>query len=126
MAGGNAVKIGIIVAALGVAVVVFVMTGKEPESRRPPGASETRDCLCTQCGHRWEMAEAEWHAAIQAAPAAPPPPEGPRTRNSPRPIKMVQCPQCNEFAGVLAAKCPDSDTWYPIRNPDGTRGSCPD
>jgi len=128
MAGGNAVKIGIIVVALGVAVFFFVRGDKELKPELADGATGIRNCLCTQCEHQWDVMEAEWKALMQAAPEPPPPPttDGIKSRRSPQPIKMVQCPQCSEFAAVLAEKCPDSDTWYPVRNPDGTRGRCPD
>ncbi len=127
MAGGNAFKIGIIVIGLGFAAFMFMRSGEEPESQLAAGATGMRECVCTGCGHHWQCPDAEYQAALQEAPEPPPPSsDAPRTRKSPVPIKLVKCPECNEFAATLGSKCKDSDTWYPARNPDGTRGSCPD
>lgn len=128
MAGGNATKIGIIVVALALAVGIFVYTQKPQQAQHVVEVTQ-RDLVCTKCNVHFTMPVKEFDEAAKTAPTmegGDAPPEGGRTRRTPVKPPLLKCPQCSEVGAVLAVKCPNSDTWYPKVEPDGTLGHCPD
>ncbi len=129
MAGGNGVKIGIVVVALAAAVVVFALTRK-PQDAQYIGDANQRDLICTKCDHHFTMPVKDWEKAVKTAPREPSdePEEGgaPRARRGASKPALIKCAKCNEAAAVPAAKCEHSDSWYPRIKPDGTPGTCPD
>jgi hypothetical protein len=128
MAGGNATKIGIVVVALALSVGIFVFTRK-PQEAQYVGKESQKDLVCTKCSEHFTMAIKEWEEAVKVAPRAQgdaSADQGPRVRRIPAKPGLIKCPKCNEAAAVPAAKCEQSDKWYPKVNPDGTPGKCPD
>ena len=128
MPGGNAVKIAIVVVGIGIAITVFALTRKAPEPERK---AEVKDLVCTKCQAHIQMPIPEFDKAISEAPmrenpAAGSESGGPRARSAVNLPRFLKCPKCSEDALLAAAKCPNSDTWYPVVNADGTRGKCPE
>jgi hypothetical protein len=127
MPGGNAVKIAIIVVALGVALVLLARSRRDVKPK-DEGQLAQRDLVCTKCQNHFQMPTADYQAAMKAAPK-PTPMEGEggaRVRGRGVKPVMLKCPKCGADAAVLGAKCQNSDNWYPMVKPDGTPGSCPD
>ncbi|HVP09847.1 MAG TPA: hypothetical protein VMV94_01520 [Phycisphaerae bacterium] len=126
MPGGNGVKIAIVIVALGIAVTVFAVTSRREEVKIDEGAM--KDLICTKCNAHIQMKLIDFDKAMKAAPKRDNPDagSGPRTRRVAELPKLIKCPKCGEDAVTLAAKCPNSDKWYPLKNPDGSNGKCPD
>jgi hypothetical protein len=128
MPGGNAVKIAIVVVGIGIAVTVFALTRKQPTLERI-NQKQNKDLVCVKCKAHIEMPIEEFEKAITAAPArenTAGADSGPRARSSVNLPKLLKCPKCNEDGLLAAAKCPKSDTWYPVVDADGKKGKCPD
>jgi hypothetical protein len=126
MPGGNAVKIGIVVVALTVAVVVFAVSSKK-ESAKSYETKTMKDLVCTKCNAHFEMPIADYEKAYAAAPKRENVAPGvARARHMAELPRLLKCAKCGEETALPAAKCQNSDTWYPIKNPDGTTGKCPD
>jgi len=129
MAGGNGLKIGIVVVAVALAVGIFVWT-RDPQGTQYVGKENQKDLICAKCNHHFTMGIKEWEQAVKTAPREPSeaPAEGsaPRARRGASKPALLTCPKCNEAAVVPAVKCENSDTWYPKVKPDGTAGKCPD
>jgi hypothetical protein len=128
MPGGNAVKIAIVVVGIGIAVTVFALTRKQPTAEFV-GDKKIKDLVCTKCLAHVEMPLADFDKAIKEAPVrenTAASEGGPRPRSTAVLPRLLKCPKCGEDTMLPAAKCPKSDTWYPVVNADGTRGKCPD
>jgi hypothetical protein len=128
MLGGNAVKIAIVVVLLGAAIVITILFNKEgPQSKLADGATQKtyKDMVCVESLKHFQMPNEVWKAAVDVAPPLENTGKA-RTRRSLRRPKMIECEECDGGIAVEAAKCPNSDTWYPILNEDGSSGRCPD
>lgn len=131
MAGGNAVKIGIIVVAIAIVVAVVVISGKKegPQFVDGKGPATHKDLVCLDTMKHFQMPIADYNAKAEEAKANQPKeqkPTKPQARGRYAPPVLISCDECEGGYATLAEKCPDSDTWYPIRNTDGSKGRCPD
>ncbi len=130
MAGGNAVKIGIIVVALAVVIAVVVASRKKdgPQFVEGKGPATHKDLVCMDTMKHFQMPIADYDAKAAEAKANQPQEQqsGPRPRGRYARPTLIPCDECDGGYATLAEKCPNSDTWYPIRNADGSKGRCPD
>jgi hypothetical protein len=128
MASGKAIKLGIIVAGFATAGILFATSGgEESEPAVPPDADEL-DLICTACGHHFTLAAAALDEQVARTPQ-PVPSSGEgegRFRFSGRRPKVVPCPECSENAAVLATLCPEHGSYFPSKDMEGERGSCPE
>lgn len=123
--GGNTGKIVMVVVLLAVAGTVIYLTNRPVEVKEPEVT--TRDMVCLDSGKHFVLSSEEYSERLEAAPD----PEeeaqsGPRRRTGSRRQKLIPCDECDGGDALLAAKCQDSDAWYPVINPDGSRGQCGD
>ncbi len=126
MPGGNGVKIGIIVIAVGIIAYMLFSGGGSEAPKVAPNADDM-DLICLENDKHFKMSVDVWRSSENFGPKPVDDGDGkPRHRGSKRGVKVIRCDECDGGDAVLAAKCPDSDTWYPVKYPDGTQGKCPD
>jgi len=126
MAGGNGVKIGIIVACLILAGVILVMTGGDPEPKDLSGG-KPKHVICVDEPRVVEMDQAAYKEALKNARNIPVgDDEGPRTRMSVSMVKVVDCPECGPGGALPAIYCAACEGYVPSVTMDGERGKCPE
>ncbi len=127
MTSSSAIKLGIVVVGFATAGIVFTVTGAEESERSVPADADELNLVCTDCGHHFTQAAAALEAQVMNTPQpkAATGESKPGFRFAGRPPKVVPCPECSENAGVLATACPEHGEFFPSKEMDGRRGTCP-
>jgi len=127
MASGNAVKWGIVVVGFAVAGYLYATSGPADSEPSIPVDAKSVDLCCTACGHHFTLGAQEMQQQVAKTPQpAPLSSEGARFRHSGRRPDVVPCIKCSENTAVLGTKCPEHGIYFPAKDIEGRRGSCPE
>lgn len=124
--GNNGVKIGIIVAALGAALVIYVLSSREEKLPAEVVQPSMVDLICQDCGeHSQDTADNLAKVEIKGG-VRDPGEAGGATRRTAKLASKYPCPKCGQPSAVHAHYCKDHGKYYPVEAAEGGRGKCPD
>ena len=112
-----ALKIGVIVIALGTAVG-YTMFNRETDEQ-PNAAEDAMPYICLDDNHVFNITPQQFQDMSRQGEVKT---EGKRLDEG---RSFVRCPTTKQFTGVPAIKCPKDNAFFPGRVKDGTPGKCP-
>ncbi|MBP7935317.1 MAG: hypothetical protein KA354_11775 [Phycisphaerae bacterium] len=112
-----ALKIGVIVIAVGAALFLAFRSGDEAE--QPDAAEDAMPYICLDDNHVFTLTPKVFQEMSRQGEVKT---DGQRLDEG---RTFVRCPTTKQFTAVPAIKCPKDGTFFPGRRKDGVPGKCP-